>query len=127
VLPLPRPAPASLARGVEFAARLSIEGSPDGRGWKDILDGFGGVVHGSWRRAVLMALVRSELSAAILDRAEQYLLANSAFLLKDLVRMVIAIEVAPASKLWARIGITLPEGLGELAMLTGATRSRLAR
>ena len=127
-LPLTRPAPASLARGVELAARLAIEGSTDGQAWKKLLDGLSGTtVHGSWRRAVLMALVRSELSTAILARAEQYLLADSGLLLKDLVRMVMALEVAPASRVLAGTGLTLPEGVGELTIPTGATWHRLAR
>jgi hypothetical protein len=127
-LPLTRPAPASLARGVELAARLAIEGSFDGKAWKKLLDGLSGTtVHGSWRRAVLLALVRSEYSAAILGRAEQYLLADSGLLLKDLVRMVMALEVAPASRLLAGTGLTLPEGVGELTIPTGATWHRLAK
>jgi hypothetical protein len=34
-------------------------------------------VRGSWRRAVVIALVRSELSADVLPRAEEHLLADS--------------------------------------------------
>jgi hypothetical protein len=127
-LPLTRLAPASLARGVELAARLAIEESSDGKAWKKLLDGLSGTtVHGSWRRAVLMALVRSEHSAAILGRAEQYLLADSGHLLKDLVRMVMALEVAPASRVLAGTGLTLSEGIGELTIPAAATWHRLAR
>jgi hypothetical protein len=101
-LPLTRSAPASLVRGVELTARLAIEGSTDGEAWKQLLDKLGGAsVHGSWRRAVLMALVRSELSATILSRSSQHLLADTGRLLKDLIGVVMAIEVTPAAKIFS--------------------------
>ncbi len=126
-LPLTRPAPASLARGVEIAARLAVEESTDGNAWKQILDRLSGAgVHGSWPRAALMALVRSEFGATLLTRASQQLLADSGRLLKDLIGTVTALEVVPANKILAGTGIVLPEGAAELTIPTGPTWRRLA-
>ncbi len=126
-LPLTHPAPASLARGVELAARLAIEEGTDGNAWKRLFDGLGGAgVHGSWPRAALMALVRSELGATTLSRASQRLLADSGRLLKDVIRIVMALEVVPASRIMAGTGIVLPEGASELTIPTGPTWRRLA-
>ena len=55
-LPLDRPAPASLVRGVELAARMALERGSDDSRWKKLLDQLSQEdAHGSWRRAVLLA------------------------------------------------------------------------
>jgi len=46
----------------------------------------------TWRRAVLLALVRSELSIKILVMASAALLENDAALFSDLARYVLAVE-----------------------------------
>lgn len=118
-LPLTRPAPASLSRGIELAARLAIEGGPDAKHWKALLDRLNQAdVHGSWRRAVVVALVRSELSANVLTRAEEYLLADSGRLLRDLIRTLMALDVMPAGQLLAGYGVNLPDEIAKLSMPT---------
>jgi hypothetical protein len=125
-LPLTRPAPASLSRGVELAARLAIEGSPDAKPWKALLDRFSQTdVHGSWCRAVVITLVRSELSTDVLTRAEEHLLADSGRLLRDLVRSLMALDVAPASQLLAGYGVNLPDEIAGLSIPIGPTWRRL--
>ncbi|MGA7413910.1 MAG: hypothetical protein WBW33_25765, partial [Bryobacteraceae bacterium] len=105
-LPLDRPAPADLARGVELAARLAIEGTSDSQVWHSFLvalskDG----VNGSWRRAVLLALVRSEIASEMLDKASDRLIADQGRLLRELIRIVLAVESDPAAKYYAPMGV----------------------
>lgn len=105
-LPLQGPAPPILARGVELAARFAIERSPDPTAWQQLLERVSREgVHGSWRRAALLALVRSEAAAAALTRALEPLLANHARLLRELIRTVQAVDVRPASQLFAALGV----------------------
>lgn len=105
-LPLARPASAALARGVELAARTAIERSGDSKAWESLLERLSGAdVHGSWRRAALLALVRSEVSSELLTRAADYLLADRGALLRELIRVVIAVESEPAARLFASIGM----------------------
>jgi hypothetical protein len=101
-----RPASAVLARGVELAARMKLERASDGTQWFEFL----GVlsregVHGSWRRSVLLALVRSEIGAQLLTRASAFLVDDRAKLLRELIRTVMAVDVEPASKLFAPAGL----------------------
>lgn len=105
-LPLQRPAPAILARGAELAARWAIERSNESMAWQRLLERTSREgVHGSWRRATLLALVRSEAAAATLTRASEPLLANHARLLRELIRTVRAVDVRPASQLLAALGV----------------------
>lgn len=114
-LPLARPASAAHARGVELAARMAIERSDDSKAWETLLEQMSGAdVHGSWRRAALLALVRSEVSSELLTRAADYLLADRGALLRELIRVVIAVESEPAARLFASIGMdpaTIPTNL----------------
>lgn len=105
-LPLQGPAPAILARGVELAARFAIERSPDSTAWQQLLERVSREgVHGSWRRAALLALVRSEAAPTALTKASELLLANHARLLRELIRTVQAVDVRPASELFAALGV----------------------
>lgn len=107
-LPLDRPAPAALARGVELAARMALERSTDSSRWQSLLErlSFEGT-HSSWRRAVLLALVRSEIGRELLVRASGLLLANRAKMLCELIRIVMAVDVEPASKVFEALGVDL--------------------
>lgn len=96
-LQLERPAPAMLTRGVELTARARIERVADGAAWLSFLAGLSANgAHPSWRRAALLALVRSEAGAALLQRASPELQANGGALLRELIRTVLAVEVTPA-------------------------------
>jgi hypothetical protein len=105
-LPLDRPAPASLDRAIELAARMALERSSDSTPWKSLLhtlsqDG----AHGSWRRAALLALVRSELGSEVLERVSDLLIADRGGLLRELIRTIMAVDVKPATELFAAAGI----------------------
>lgn len=106
LLPLTAPAPARLVRGVELAARMHAEFSADATGWQAMLElvSVPGA-HGSWRRAVLLALSRSERAQDVLNRCLPVLATNGAAVLCDLLRAAIAIECQPAAPLWAKLGV----------------------
>lgn len=105
-LPLDRPAPAALARGVELAARMVLEHASSSTQWQSLLDRLSGEgVHGSWRRVVLLALVRSEISYQLLACTSNVLLANNGSLLRELIRLVMAVDVEPAGRIYAALGV----------------------
>jgi hypothetical protein len=91
---------------MELAARHALEHAADATSWQPLLERMSRVgVHGSWHRTVLLALVRSEASADILAKASAVLLADRARLLRELIRVVKAVEVLPASELFAAAGV----------------------
>lgn len=105
-LPLAEPSPPRLARGVELAARIALERTADTVQWEALLARVSEqAIHRSWRRAVLLAIVRSEAGLALLSRASTLLAANNAALLKELVRTVMAVDVRPVSELLAASGV----------------------
>jgi len=104
-VPLDRPAPTRLARGVELAARMAIERAPDSQQWQSFLDSVSmNEHHGSWRRSAMLALVRSEIGEELLDRASLILLEGKAQLLRELIRLVMAVDVEPSLKRFAALG-----------------------
>lgn len=114
-LPLTRPASASLARGVELAARLALERSSDGQCWASqinrvSLEGS----HASWRRFSLLAILRSELALELLDRAAGALFAEEGALLRELIRTALATESRQIADTLAEIGVdvsSIPAGI----------------
>lgn len=114
-LPMSRPASAVLGRGVELAARFSLEKSPGAKTWAEVLNQFSGDgIHGSWRRAGLLSIVHSEDAIALLRLEADRLLENNAALLREIIRTVMAVDVSPASALFLQIGITpeqVPPGM----------------
>lgn len=105
-LPMSRPASAVLGRGVELAARFSLERPSASTSWVDVLDQFSGDgIHGSWRRAGLLSIVHSEASTALLRQEADRLLENNASLLREIIRTVMAVDVSPASALFLQIGL----------------------
>jgi ribosomal protein S18 acetylase RimI-like enzyme len=104
-LPLDRSAPAGLARGVELAARMTIEHAADSERWKsfvDLLSKEGN--HGSWRWSALLALVRSEIGQELLNRASGYLLDKKAKGLQELIRLVMAVDALTGTKWFSALG-----------------------
>ncbi len=91
------PASAKVARGVEFAGRFALENA-DGSQWLALLERLSASgSHSSWRRQVLLAIVRSELSVNLLERCSAALLARDGALLIELCVAVTAVEtMAPA-------------------------------
>jgi hypothetical protein len=124
-LPLNRPASASLARGVELAARLALEQSSDGQRWVSFInqvspDGS----HASWRRYSLLAILRSELAYTLLDRVAISLFAPDGALLRELIRIAIAAEARPFAEVLAEIGAdvsSMPSGFFAPANRSWAT------
>lgn len=103
---LEAPAPVRLVRGVELAARMHAEFGSDASGWQALLSQLSvSGAHGSWRRAVLLSLVRSERSEDILDRCLPALAANNAESLGDLVRAAITVDSQAGAPIWAALGV----------------------
>ena len=74
---LTNPAPATLARAVELMGRMTLAHGTNHRRWKVLLDRVSlDHLHGSWRRTVLLALVRSENAQILLTRASELLLCD---------------------------------------------------
>lgn len=108
LLPLWLPAPIRLVRGLEMAARLHAENGSDATAWRTLLDRVSAPsAHGSWRRSVLLALVRSERARDLLDRCLPELAAADAALLAELVRAAIVVDSQPAATLWQAFGVDL--------------------
>lgn len=105
-LPLARPTSAVLERGVELATRFSLERRVVERSWASVLAQYSGDgIHGSWRRAALLSIVHSENGIGLLRQEEEHLLAANGVLLREIIRTVMAVDVAPASALFLQIGI----------------------
>lgn len=105
-LNLERPIPAMLARGIELAARMAIERSTDSKTWHSLIERLSPIgAHQSWRRAALLALVRSEAKEAVLQRVSTELQENHALLLRELIRTVLAVEVVAASTAFSSVDI----------------------
>ncbi|OGA67699.1 MAG: hypothetical protein A3G81_11200 [Betaproteobacteria bacterium RIFCSPLOWO2_12_FULL_65_14] len=114
-LPLSQPATAIMARGIELAARIALERETSADGWHRLLSEVtGDGKHGSWRRAVMLALVRSEVATELLKRAKPFLFHDEATQLRELIRLVGAVDVRPAEQWFAAFGLDtkrLPPGL----------------
>lgn len=125
-LPLGGSAAASFERGVELAARMTLERSADATQWQTLMthltsDG----IHGAWRRAALLALVRSEIAPELLSRASTFLIADRACLLCELIRTVMAVDVVPASKLFGAAAVDQAPMLASLNVPGGPSWHRL--
>lgn len=126
-LPLARPAPASLARGVELGARLALERAADGRRWADFLGRVSPPgAHGSWRRFSLLAILRSELAFRLLERAAASLFESDGALLRELIRTAIAVESRPLVETLAEMGADVPSIPAGIFGPTNGSWGRLA-
>jgi hypothetical protein len=123
-LPIDKPIPTALARGVEIAARLAIESDATGARWVALLDAMHGKdSHGSWRRPVLLALPRAEQALALFQSLKSILLADDGQLLSEIIRLMIAVESVPVAKLIERVqpSIKVPPGVGDMVVPKGIT------
>lgn len=92
-LPLASLAPIGLGRSLELYARMLIEDAPSDAAWAALVARLQQPgVHGSWLRLALLALVRSEQSNAVLNRAFAALAADDGALLKAMIRHTIAAD-----------------------------------
>ncbi|MBR0965683.1 hypothetical protein JQ554_15425 [Bradyrhizobium diazoefficiens] len=106
-----RPLPAVLARGLEIAARLALADDPTGQRWLALLaiaERKG--CHGSWKRPILLALPRSEDSLTFYVVLTPVLLESGGRRLREIIRLMIAVESEPLAALIARVrpDIALP-------------------
>ncbi|WP_426435772.1 hypothetical protein [Bradyrhizobium genosp. P] len=115
--PMERPLPAVLARGLEIAARLALADDPTGQRWLALLaiaerEGS----HGSWKRPILLALPRSEDALTYYVALAPILLDAGGRRLREIIRLMIAVESEPLAALIARIrpDIPIPAGAGDL-------------
>lgn len=98
-------APVRLIRGVEFAARMHAEFGNDTSAWRALFDQVSVPgAHGSWRRAVLLALARSERAEDVLNRCLPALAADNAEPLADLVRAAITVDSQAGAPIWSALG-----------------------
>ncbi|MEP7248029.1 MAG: hypothetical protein ABI885_30685, partial [Gammaproteobacteria bacterium] len=105
-LPLSRPVSARHARALELVARRSLEQGTDDTQWRALLQRVSrSAMHGSWRRAVLLALVRSEAAPRLLNMTSETMLADECRLLRELIGIVRAVEVTPMSQLLEAMGV----------------------
>ncbi|WP_313242367.1 hypothetical protein [Stenotrophomonas sp.] len=89
------PASAKVARGVEFAGRFALELAADDSQWLALLERLSVEgSHSTWRRQALLAIVRSELSASLLERCSTALLTRDGALLVELCVAVTTVETA---------------------------------
>jgi hypothetical protein len=126
-LPLEKAAPADTARAVELVARMRIESASDATEWLKLVVILSGAnVHSSWRRSGLLALVRSEAGIEILNTVASVLIHDRGALLRELVRLVLAVEVVPARSRFVAAGLdatnvpasmTLPAGLSWIRLM----------
>jgi hypothetical protein len=113
-LKLSAPIPESLARPLEFAARLALDADETGKEWIKLLGAVSqSGAHGSWRRPVLLALTRPEHAFAVLENLQPLILADNGKLLCELIRLMLSVESRPLSEVLARAQptMTLPSGL----------------
>ena len=125
-LPLGEVASIGLARPLEFYARWLVEQEGGETAWADLLikvsvEG----VHGSWRRSVLLALVRSERAPIALDRVLPILQADDGKLLATLISNTVATDSQPAVAHFAAAGIDPARVPSELRVPVGGAWSRL--
>ena len=123
---LDRPAPTRLTRGFELAARMNLERAGDDAGWRVLLDGLNrDGMHSSWRRGILLAVVRSEIGSELLNTVAGSVLADDARLLRELIRTVQAVEVRPLSEYLEQLGGEVPETAAGLYLPSKPSWTRL--
>jgi len=90
---LTQPASPRVARGVEFAGRLTLEAGADSAAWVQLLGRLSPPnAHGSWRRQAMLAILRSEASFDQLEKCSAGLLSQDAALLIELCTTITAAD-----------------------------------
>jgi len=117
-----KPLPATLGRALEIAARLALTDDPTGQRWLALLataerDG----THGSWKRPILLALPRSENAIALFVALSPVLFEAGGRLLREIIRLMLAVESEPLASLIARHKpeIPVPAGVNDLVVPKG--------
>jgi hypothetical protein len=121
-LPMNKPLPPGLARGLEIAARLALESDATGARWLVLLAGIErDGCHGSWKRPVLLALPRSEQAFALFQNLKPVLLESDGRRLSEIIRLMIAVDSEPLAKVIARVqpSVAVPPGTTDLIVPKG--------
>lgn len=122
-LNLSLPAPAPVARGIEIAARLTLEQEADNSRWIRLLERLSvDDAHTSWRRHALLALVRSERAPELLERMTASLIENNCMMLRQLCVSVLAVETVALADLTGGA-----EGTSSVWMAVTPSATRLLR
>jgi hypothetical protein len=99
-LDLTLPVSPRVARGIEFAGRLTLESGVDCGAWLDLLARLSPEgAHGSWRRHALLAMVRSEAGSELMEKCSAALLARGASLFGEICTMILAVETVSFAEL----------------------------
>lgn len=121
-LPMDKSLSPGLARGLEIAARLTIESDATAARWLVLLaaverDG----CHGSWKRPVLLALPRSEQALTLFGNLKSVLLESNGRRLSEIIRLMIAIDSEPLAKIIARVqpSVAIPSGAADFVVPKG--------
>lgn len=100
------PATPLLVRGFELCARMMLELHDDGVPWQRLFArACAANVHPSWRRTALLALVRSERAAVLMDHVTTLLIDGSGELLSELIRTTVAADSESAEAAFRRAGL----------------------
>ena len=87
-------------RGVELAARVVVEEGRNPAAWRQMLETVSGAgSHTVWRRAVILALVHTEVPKQSIALMGDTLLADNAAVLRELIPIMTAVDVRPARDL----------------------------
>ena len=123
------PASPRVARGIELAGRLTLEGSNGCASWLSLLDRLSSpVAHSSWRRNALMAIVRSEIAEDLLERCSAALLARGGAVFVELATIIAAVDTIPTAELYAMLEMNTDKPLPKtLRTNTTGTGFRLLR
>jgi hypothetical protein len=122
-LPVDRPLPGALARGLEIAARLALDSDTTGARWLALLAEFErDGCRGSWRRPALLALPRSENAFDLFERVTPALVADKGRRLKEIIQLMIAVETVPLAQILARTQTQTSETMAtRMVMPSGPT------
>jgi len=127
-LELARPVPPTLARGVEFAGRFLLEAG-DAEGWLRLLGTLSVEgTHSAWRRQALLAILRSEITAELLNRESALLVRDGGRLLSELIAVVVAVETTPTADLMAGLedsGLAIASAPPSMRTVTAETGPQL--
>ena len=105
-LDLTVPASPRVARGIEFAARLTLETSGDCAKWLSLIGRLSPAgAHSAWRRHALLAIVRSEVGPALLERCSKALLAQGGALFAELVTVIAAADTISTAELYTSLQV----------------------
>jgi hypothetical protein len=125
-LNLTAPLRSSILRTIDLLARLMIEGASDPDRYFALLANLSKPsAHGSWRRPVLLALVKSEISETLLELCRTQLLSDRARLLSELIRTLMAVEVQPAPKFFEGLGLNVSNMVDGIKLPIGPAWRRL--